>query len=57
MNKLEYEEKPDYDKIRTIFQGGLKDAGCKDDGKTVHLPSGKSPRKVSRKIIFGVNAC
>ena len=48
VNKLNYDEKPDYNKIRTIFEAGLKQAGCKDDGKSVHLPTGKSPRKVSR---------
>ena len=33
--KLKFEEKPDYDKFRTLLKQGLKEGGYKDDGSLV----------------------
>lgn len=49
VNKLEYDEKPDYDKIRKMFRAGLKKSGVTDDGKSIYLPTGSGARKSLRK--------
>ncbi|XP_056021256.1 serine/threonine-protein kinase VRK1-like [Ostrea edulis] len=48
--KLGYEEKPDYNKYKTLFKDGLKKLGVKDEWK-LHLPvAGTSAKKsVKRK--------
>ena len=57
MNKLDYTQKPDYDRLRKILRDGLKERGFSDDGKSVIFPTGgessgsatSSPRKRGRK--------
>jgi len=40
VNKLDYTEKPDYEKVRKIFEAGLKQqSGCTNDGQSVYLPT------------------
>ena len=40
VDKLEYDEVPDYEKIKEIFSDGLMRRGVKDDGKTVTFLQG-----------------
>lgn len=50
INKIGYDEKPDYDKIRKLFKAGLKKCGVSDDGKTVCLPSAKTACKLPQDV-------
>jgi hypothetical protein len=45
ISKLGYEEKPDYNKYKTLFRDGLKKLGVKDEWK-LHLPLGGASAKV-----------
>ena len=44
---MDYEERPNYPKIQSLFATALKSAGGKDDGTSVFLPSAGTP-----KVIF-----
>lgn len=46
--KLKFEEKPDYDKFRSILRQGLKDAGLADDGKLSFVGAATSIAKPVR---------
>ena len=54
--KLKFEEKPDYEKFRSLCRQGLKEAGYPDDGKLVFTGSAAaggskaSPRKKSSTV-------
>eukprot|EP00794_Sanderia_malayensis_P020159 gene20159-22134_t len=43
--KLEYTEKPDYDRIKQWFKDGLRSSGCSDDGKSVIFVPSSSPKR------------
>ena len=39
--KLDYDQEPDYNKLRKIFQDGLRKRRYTDDGKTVKFTAGE----------------
>ena len=43
---MEYEERPNYTKIQSLFAAALKSAGGKDDGISVILPSAGTPKVI-----------
>lgn len=49
VEKLDYDEKPDYVKIRNLFCNRLKKLGCKDDGVSVIYEADKKSPSVSQK--------
>lgn len=51
VSKMKYDEKPNYNKMREIFQKGLTSLGFKDMWKLA-LPIGGAPVKDSPKVKY-----
>ena len=56
VNRLGYEEEPDYNFIRKLFADGLKKQGVKDDGKSVTFVADQPEQATSPVSARGVSA-